>query len=189
MPKKITTVEGITEYSLDNGVKILIFQDLSQPKVTVNCTVFVGSRHEGYGEAGMAHLLEHMVFKGTELHPDIPKALKDRGADFNGTTWLDRTNYYETLPANDENLEFAIRLEADRMVNSKILGEELQKEFSVVRSEFEQGENNPVGVLDIELGMKLYEEEMNNGNDYATYCIGLEYRNRLEFEKAFDHYE
>lgn len=75
----------------------------------------------------MAHLLEHMLFKGTELNPDIPKALKDRGADFNGTTWLDRTNYYETLPANDDNLEFAIRLEADRLVNSKILGEDLQK--------------------------------------------------------------
>jgi len=147
MPTKITTVEGITEYSLENGVRVLLFQDRSQPKVTVNCTVFVGSRHEGYGEAGMAHLLEHMVFKGTELHPDIPKQLKDRGAEFNGTTWLDRTNYYETLPASDENLEFAIRLEADRLVNSKIRGEDLQSEFSVVRSEFERGENNAVRVL------------------------------------------
>ncbi|MFM7930235.1 MAG: insulinase family protein, partial [Pirellula sp.] len=79
MPEKITTVEGITEYSLDNGLKILLFQDRSQPKVTVNCTIFVGSRHEGYGEAGMAHLLEHMLFKGTELNPAIPTALKDRG--------------------------------------------------------------------------------------------------------------
>ncbi|AMV31975.1 Peptidase M16 inactive domain protein [Pirellula sp. SH-Sr6A] len=147
MPTKVASVEGINEYRLDNGLKVLLFVDNSQPKVTVNCTVFVGSRHEGYGEAGMAHLLEHMVFKGTDLNPEIPKALKDRGATFNGTTWVDRTNYYETLPASNENLEFAIRLEADRLVNSKILGEDLASEFSVVRSEFERGENNPIGVL------------------------------------------
>ena len=121
MPTKIGAVEGITEYTLDNGLKILLFADKSQPKVTVNCTIFVGSRHEGYGETGMAHLLEHMLFKGTDLHPKIPEMLRDRGASFNGTTWLDRTNYYETLNATDENLEFAIRLEADRMINSKIL--------------------------------------------------------------------
>ncbi|MEZ6122601.1 MAG: insulinase family protein [Planctomycetaceae bacterium] len=120
MPRKIRSIEGISEYVLDNGLSILLFPDVSQPKVTVNLTVFVGSRHEGYGEAGMAHLLEHMVFKGTPNHPDIPKVLKERGAQFNGTTWLDRTNYYETLPASDDNLEFAIRLEADRMVNSFI---------------------------------------------------------------------
>lgn len=147
MPTQVTSVEGIQEYRLDNGLKVLLFPDNSQPKVTINCTVFVGSRHEGYGEAGMAHLLEHMLFKGTELHPEIPKLLKDRGASFNGTTWVDRTNYYETLPATDENLEFAIRLEADRLVNSKILAEDLATEFSIVRSEFEQGENNPIRVL------------------------------------------
>ncbi|MEI7460601.1 MAG: pitrilysin family protein [Pirellula sp.] len=147
MPTKTGAVEGITEYTLDNGLKILLFADKSQPKVTVNCTIFVGSRHEGYGETGMAHLLEHMLFKGTDLHPKIPEMLRDRGASFNGTTWLDRTNYYETLNATDENLEFAIRLEADRMINSKILNEDLQKEFTVVRSEFEQGENSPFRVL------------------------------------------
>lgn len=175
MPEKITTVEGITEYALDNGLKVLLFQDRSQPKVTVNCTIFVGSRHEGYGEAGMAHLLEHMLFKGTELHPDIPKSLKDRGADFNGTTWLDRTNYYETLPAGDENLEFAIRLEADRLVNSKILGEDLQKEFSVVRSEFEQGENNPVGVL-----MQRMHSTAYQWHNYGKSTIG----NRSDIERV-----
>ena len=175
MPEKITTVEGITEFALENGLKVLLFQDRSQPKVTVNCTVFVGSRHEGYGEAGMAHLLEHMLFKGTELHPEIPKLLKDKGADFNGTTWLDRTNYYETLPASDENLEFAIRLEADRLVNSKILGEDLQKEFSVVRSEFEQGENNPVGVLQQRMFSTAYQ-----WHNYGKSTIG----NRSDIERV-----
>jgi zinc protease len=71
----------------------------------------------------MAHLLEHMVFKGTATTPNIWGALEDHGAQFNGTTWLDRTNYYETLPATAENLEFALSMEADRMVNSLILEE------------------------------------------------------------------
>ena len=91
-PMKITTIEGISEHRLDNGLKVLLFPDPSKPTVTVNLTIFVGSRHEGYGEAGMAHLLEHMVFKGTPDHPSVPKALQARGAQFNGTTWLDRTN-------------------------------------------------------------------------------------------------
>ena len=132
MPKKIRSIEGITEYELENGLKVLLFPDVSRPTVTVNLTVFVGSRHEGYGEAGMAHLLEHMVFKGTPDHLDIPTLLKERGARANGTTWLDRTNYYETMSASDDNLEFAIHLEADRMVNSFIRGEDLASEMTVV---------------------------------------------------------
>jgi zinc protease len=146
-PQFVRAVEGIAEFRLGNGLQVLLFPDESSPKVTINLTVFVGSRHEGYGEAGMAHLLEHMVFKGTPSRPDIPALLKKAGADFNGTTWLDRTNYYETLPAGDENLELGISLEADRMVNSLIRGEDLASEMTVVRNEFEAGENNPQGIL------------------------------------------
>jgi zinc protease len=146
--RKVAEVEGISEYVLDNGLRVLLFPDASQARVTVNITYFVGSRHEGYGEAGMAHLLEHMVFKGTPTHPDIWKLLEQHGARFNGTTWVDRTNYYETLPASDENLAFALALEADRMVNSTIAADALAKEFSVVRNEFEMGENDPRAVLD-----------------------------------------
>lgn len=146
-PQLVTQVEGITEYRLDNGLRILLFPDPSKPTVTVNMTVFVGSRHEGYGEAGMAHLLEHMLFKGTTVNPQIPKELQNRGADFNGTTWVDRTNYYETLPASDDNLQFAIQLEADRLINSLIRGEDLASEMTVVRNEFESNENNPFGIL------------------------------------------
>ena len=132
MAKKITSIEGITEYELPNGVQLLLFPDPSKSMVTLNMTVFVGSRHEGYGEAGMAHLLEHMLFKGTPSHSKIPDEMKNRGADFNGTTWLDRTNYYETLPAATdqqagENLEFAISLEADRLMNSFVRGEDLAR--------------------------------------------------------------
>src|SRR5260370_8224738 len=81
-------------------------------------TVLVGSRHEGYGETGMAHLLEHLVFKGTPDHPDIDDAMKARGAQFNGSTNPDRTNYYETLPPSHDNLQFAAKLQADRLVTS-----------------------------------------------------------------------
>ena len=144
---EVTQVEGITEYVLDNGLQVLLFPDESQPTITVNITYRVGSRHEGRGEAGMAHLLEHMVFKGTPTYPNIWGALEDHGASFNGTTWVDRTNYYETLPASDKNLKFAIRMEADRMINSLIAAEELAKEMTVVRNEFEMGENSPAGVL------------------------------------------
>lgn len=144
---KITEVEGIKEYRLDNGLKVLLFPDASKPRLTVNLTYFVGSRSEGAGEAGMAHLLEHMLFKGTPTRPDIWKMLQDKGANFNGTTSYDRTNYYEILPASTENLEFALGLEADRMINSTIAAEQLAKEFSVVRNEFELGNNNPDGIL------------------------------------------
>ena len=146
--KPVTTVEGITEYRLDNGLQLLLFPDVSKPTVTVNIVYFVGSRHEGRGEKGMAHLLEHMVFKGTPDHPDIWKSLEDHGARFNGTTWVDRTNYYETLTtAEPGNLEWALEMEADRMINSHIARKDLDTEFSVVRNEFEMGENNPTGVL------------------------------------------
>lgn len=145
--KKITTVEGITEYRLGNGLQVLLFPDQSKPTVTINVTYLVGSRHEGRGEKGMAHLLEHMVFKGTPTYGNIWGVLEDHGARFNGTTWVDRTNYFETLPASDENLEFALHMESDRMVNSTISAEELAKEMTVVRNEFEMGENYPVGIL------------------------------------------
>jgi zinc protease len=174
-PQKVTTVEGITEYRLDNGLRVLLFPDSTRPKVTVNLTVLVGSRHEGYGETGMAHLLEHMLFKGTPTHPDIPGLMKERGAQFNGSTWLDRTNYYETLPASDENLEFAIRLEADRMIHSPIRPEDLATEFSVVRNEFESGENSPRRVLDQRMKAVAYE-----WHNYGKSTIG----NRSDIERV-----
>lgn len=144
---KGATVEGITEYMLANGLKVLLFPDPSKPTITVNITYLVGSRHEGYGETGMAHLLEHLVFKGTPKHPNIPQELTERGARPNGTTWFDRTNYFETFPASEDNLRWALDLEADRMVNSFIAQKDLASEMTVVRNEFELGENSPLRVL------------------------------------------
>jgi zinc protease len=146
--QKVTTVEGITEYRLNNGMRVLLFPDPSKPVVTINMTVLVGSRHEGYGETGMAHLLEHMLFKGTPTFPQVPKSLRDHGAArFNGSTFYDRTNYWEVMPSTDENLEFGVQLEADRLVHSYVKREDLISEMTVVRNEFEMNENNPETIL------------------------------------------
>jgi zinc protease len=174
-PKKIATVEGVTEYRLANGARVLLFPEASRPTITVNMTVLVGSRHEGYGETGMAHLLEHMVFKGTPTHPDVPKALRDHGANFNGTTNVDRTNYFETMPANDENLEFSIRLESDRLVNSFVKREDLASEMTVVRNEFERGENSPQSIL-----MQRIESAAYEWHNYGKSTIG----NRSDIERV-----
>ncbi len=177
MPKMITSVEGIAEFELENGMRVLLFPDPTKDTVTVNNTIFVGSRHEGYGEAGMAHLLEHMVFKGTPTFPNIPKAVRDHGGgrSFNGTTWLDRTNYYETMPATDENLEFAIKMEADRMMNSFIKAEDLASEMTVVRNEFESGENSPSRVLRQRITSAAYD-----WHNYGQSTIG----NRADIERV-----
>jgi len=144
---KVTSVEGITEYQLTNGLKLLVFPDPSKANVTVNITYLVGSRFEGSGEAGMAHLLEHMLFKGSPKHTNIPQELTEHGARPNGSTTWDRTNYYETFKATEENLRWALDLESDRMMNSFVRKADLDKEFSVVRNEFEMNENSPSNVL------------------------------------------
>jgi zinc protease len=157
-PVKVTSVEGITEYRLKNGMRVLLFPDASKPTLTTNIVYMVGSRHENYGETGMAHLLEHLLFKptanfgikkGTKTPVEI---LNASGAEFNGTTWYDRTNYYSTFPANDDNLKTMLALEADRMINSPIDQNDLwnpktnKGEMTVVRNEFEIGESDPIGV-------------------------------------------
>lgn len=146
-PQFIGNIEGVKEYSLTNGMKILLIPDGSQSNMIVNIVYKVGSKDEGYGEKGMAHLLEHMLFKSTKNLGDIKKQLSDKGGAANGTTYYDRTNYFEIFPSNDENLKWAINMEADRMINATILQSDLDKEFSVVRNEFEIGENQPSGVL------------------------------------------
>lgn len=146
-PERVASVEGITEYRLPNGLRVLLFPDPTKQTITVNITYLVGSRHENYGETGMAHLLEHLVFKGTPRHTNIPQELTEHGSRPNGTTSFDRTNYFETFQATEENLRWALDLEADRMVNSFIAKKDLDSEFSVVRNEYESGENNPFGAL------------------------------------------
>jgi len=145
--ERVVSVEGITEYRLANGLRVLLFPDQTKQTMTVNVTYLVGSRHENYGETGMAHLLEHLVFKGTPKHTNIPQELTEHGTRPNGSTWFDRTNYFETFAATEENLKWALDLEADRMINSFIAKKDLDSEMTVVRNEFEAGENDPFGVL------------------------------------------
>ena len=146
-PQPVRQVEGISEYRLANGLQVLLIPDASKPTVTVNVTYHVGSRMEGYGETGMAHLLEHLMFKTTQLHANVGAELSKRGMEFNGSTNSDRTNYYETFPADPAQLAWALKTEADRMTGAKILRKDLDTEMTVVRNEMEAGENDPINIL------------------------------------------
>ncbi len=144
---KVTSVEGIDEYRLANGLQVLLIQDDSKPTTTVNITYRVGSKHENYGETGMAHLLEHLLFKGTPGTPGVWAEFTKRGLRANGTTWLDRTNYFASLSYNEENLRWYLSWQADAMVNSFIARKDLDTEMTVVRNEMERGENNASRIL------------------------------------------
>jgi zinc protease len=146
--QKKASLAGVTEYDFPNGLRVVLFPDASAPKITVNMTYLVGSRHEGYGETGMAHLLEHMNFILSTHNRNIKKELTDHGANWNGTTSYDRTNYYETFTATDDNLKWALDLEAERMVNIRMEKKLLDTEMTVVRNEFESGENSPQRILE-----------------------------------------
>jgi zinc protease len=172
---KVTSVEGITEYRLANGLRFLLFPDLSKPTVTVNITYLVGSRHENYGETGMAHLLEHLLFKGTPKHPHLDQEFNRRGARSNASTSLDRTNYFELFQASDDNLAWAIEMEADRMTHAFVAKKDLDSEMTVVRNEYEQGENSPFGVL-----LKRLQSIAYDWHSYGRSTIG----NRSDIENV-----
>ena len=145
--EEVTRVEGITEYRLKNGLQLLLVPDDSKPSTTVNVTYRVGSRHESYGETGMAHLLEHLLFKGTPTTRNLLAEFTQRGLRANGTTWFDRTNYFATFSASDDNLRWYLGWQADAMINSFIARADLDTEMTVVRNEMEAGENSPSRVL------------------------------------------
>ena len=161
------TVEGITEYRLANGLRIVLFADQSKPTATVNITYLVGSRHENYGETGMAHLLEHLIFKGSKNFPRPDAEFTRRGFQNNGSTWLDRTNYYSTFQASDDNVKWAIDWSADAMINSYIAKKDLDSEMSVVRNEFERGENEPTQVM-----LKRMQSVLYDWHNYGNATIG-----------------
>lgn len=147
----VTEADGIEEYKLANGLKVLLVENRVAPVATVLVVYRVGSRNEAVGYTGSTHLLEHMMFKGTptfnkQKNTQVAATLQKIGAEFNATTWYDRTNYYETVPS--DQLELAIKLEADRMRNSFIADADRQSEMTVVRNELERGQNEPSEVLD-----------------------------------------
>jgi zinc protease len=143
----VRSVEGIDEFLLANGLQVLLVPDDSKPTTTVNLTYRVGSRHENVGETGMAHLLEHMLFKGSPAHPKVWAEFTKRGLAANGSTNFDRTNYTASFSANDDNLQWYLGWLADSMVNSNIAREDLDTEMTVVRNEMESGENSPSRIL------------------------------------------
>ena len=151
----VKTAGGIAEYTLDaNGLDVLLLEDHSAPVLTFMVTFRVGSRNEVTGTTGATHILEHMMFKGsTHFNASVGKSfdtMMDRiGGINNATTWLDRTNYYENLPS--DHLELAVQLEADRMRGLLLRDEDRQPEMTVVRNEFERGENDPAEALDKEV--------------------------------------
>ena len=166
--QKVTSIEGVTEYAFPNGLHVLLFPDNSKPKITVNIVYLVGSRNEGYGETGMAHLLEHMTFKSAKSGRELFKDLTNRaGGSFNGTTSEDQTMYFETFNASDENLRWALGLEADRMANMTMLKTDLDSEMTVVRNEMESGENSPMNVLHERVLAAAY-----NFHNYGKTVIG-----------------
>src|ERR1700739_2197661 len=174
--EKVISIEGVTEYSFPNGLHVLLFSDASKPKITVNVVYHVGSRNEGYGETGMAHLLEHMTFKSSTTGRELFKELTDRaGGFFNGTTTYDQPMYFETFNASDENLHWALDLESDRMVRMTMLKKDLDTEMTVVRNEMEAGENNPVEVLEERVLASAY-----NFHNYGKTVIG----NRTDVERV-----
>jgi zinc protease len=167
MPSAVVTVEGITEYRLPNGLRVVLYPDESKPTATVNMTYLVGSRNENYGETGMAHLLEHLMFKGSKNFPDPDKEFTRRGFRMNGNTWLDRTTYFVSFTANDDNMKWALAWQADAMVNSFIARKDLDTEMTVVRNEYEMGENRPMSVL-----LKRMQSVLFDWHSYGRSTIG-----------------
>lgn len=152
---------GISEYSMRNGLKVLLMPNHSAPVVTFQVVYRVGSRNEAVGYTGSTHFLEHMMFKGTRRYDPakgvgLDDLLKLVGAEYNATTWFDRTTYYEVVPS--QYLELCIKLEADRMRNLRLRQADRDAEMSVVRNELEQGENRPEEVMDTQLYATAFRE-------------------------------
>jgi len=159
--KFIKASGGIEEYHLtSNKLRVLTLEEHSAPVTTFMVTYHVGSRNEAIGHTGATHLLEHLMFKGSkkynkENNTAIWTELQNIGAQINATTWNDRTNYFEVVPS--EHLERAIAIEADRMRNAFLKDEDRQPEMTVVRNEFERGENSPFDVLDKNIWATAYQ--------------------------------
>jgi zinc protease len=152
---------GIEEYTLvKNSLRVLVLEDHSAPVATFMVTYHVGSRNEAIGYTGSTHLLEHLMFKGSrnfnkDKNTAIWTELQNIGAQINATTWNDRTNYFEVVPS--EHLDKAIAIEADRMRHAFLKDEDRQPEMTVVRNEFERGENSPFDVLDKNIWATAYQ--------------------------------
>ncbi len=147
----VKTVGDISEYTLDsNGLSVLLQPEHSSPTLTFMVTYRVGSRNEVTGTTGATHLLEHLMFKGSPSFNDakgnsVKQFLERVGGLYNATTWLDRTNYYANIGRS--HLDSYMAIEADRMRNLWLREDDRRPEMTVVRNEFERGENSPFQAL------------------------------------------
>ncbi len=157
-------------FTLDNGLTVLVHEDRKAPVVALSVWYGVGSKHEPRGKTGFAHLFEHLMFNGSENAPgDFFEPLQQVGAtDFNGTTWFDRTNYFETVPTGA--LDRALMLESDRMgyLLGAVTQEKLDNQIGVVQNEKRQGDNQPYGLVEYEQLETLYP----SGHPYHHSTIG-----------------
>ncbi len=185
--RAVTSVEGIEEYRLANGLQLLLVPDDSKPTATVNLTYRVGSRHENYGETGMAHLLEHLIFKGTPRHPKVWAEFEKRGLSANGTTSFDRTNYTASFSADADNLDWYVGWLADSMVNSFIARRDLDTEMTVVRNEMEMGENSPQRML-YQRTLALMFDWHNYGKDVIGARSDVENVDIARLQAFYRHY-
>lgn len=165
---KVAEHEGVTEFSLPNGLQVLVHTDRRAPLVSFMVVFKVGSRHEKPGHTGATHLLEHLMFKGTPKHNRekgnaYDQVLRSIGANYNATTWLDRTNYFATFPR--QHLDMVLNLEADRMGNAWVRESDRKSEMTVVRNEMERAENMPEYVLETGMMKTVFHR---HGYGHAT---------------------
>jgi zinc protease len=152
----------IERFTLDNGLRVVLSEDHANPVVGLNIWYNVGSRNERPGRTGLAHLFEHMMFQGSEHVSDTDHIahVERAGGSLNGSTWLDRTNYYATVPAH--HLELLLWLESDRMgfTLPALTQEKLDNQRDVVKNERRQRvDNQPYGDWDERLQMLLYPDD------------------------------
>jgi zinc protease len=138
------------QFVLKNGLRVIVHTDRKAPVVAVSVWYDVGSKHEPKGKTGFAHLFEHLMFNGSENSPgDFFEPLQNMGAtDYNGTTWFDRTNYFQTIPTSA--LERTLWLESDRMgyLLGAVTQDKLDNQRGVVQNEKRQGDNQPYGLVE-----------------------------------------
>jgi zinc protease len=138
---------GFSSYRLANGFRLILAPFPDAATTRIELLVKTGSKHEGYGETGMAHLLEHMLFKGAGRRPDLKRELTALGATWNGTTNTDRTNFFATVRADPDKIDEAIRIEADRFLRPTFSAADLASEMTVVRNELERNDNDPGSLI------------------------------------------
>ena len=179
------------EFTLDNGLKVLVHTDRKAPVVAVSIWYGVGSAHEPEGKTGYAHLFEHIMFNGSENAPgDFFDPLRQIGAtDLNGTTWLDRTNYFQTVPTSA--LDVALFLESDRMGHllGAVTQEKLDNQIGVVSNEKRQGDNRPYGLVGYRQTELLFPADHPYGHDTIGSLEDLEAASLDDMKQWFtDHY-